>query len=146
MWPQIFLPYLKKAVALPIRSSALAWAVYVPASSVLTIGFTDGRQHSYSPVDADTVMGLAEAGSQGQYFNAVIRPLGTGRQLDNTNGECSRRELQKNTETEIVWTGMRRARLRGDRGLWPRGGKRGPPYPSCTNYYHYTKSGMIRPL
>lgn len=62
-------------IPLPINSSALDSAEYTPSTEELVVTFTDGSSYAYT-VDPATVTAFVAAPSQGQFFNANIRPLG----------------------------------------------------------------------
>jgi hypothetical protein len=61
-------------VDIPFRlsSSALTGGTYNPSTEELVLDLTDGTSHSYS-CDAQTVLGLLQAGSAGAYFNRFIK-------------------------------------------------------------------------
>jgi lysyl-tRNA synthetase class 2 len=54
-------------------SSVIHHFAYDPAARRLTITFQTGRRYVYRAVPPDIPAGLAQAASQGEYFNARIR-------------------------------------------------------------------------
>jgi hypothetical protein len=54
-------------------SSVIHHFVYDADASRLTITFQTGRRYVYRAVPPDVPAGLAQAASQGEYFNAHIR-------------------------------------------------------------------------
>lgn len=61
-------------IEIPLSSSALLGCTYDPKHQLLWIRFQSGERYLYQMVPADVVEALAQASSQGQYFNSVIRP------------------------------------------------------------------------
>ena len=63
----------RKMKRLPVSSSLVAYAGYVPEYKVLEIEFQDGRSYHYFGVPERIYKGLMEAESRGRYFNDHIR-------------------------------------------------------------------------
>jgi lysyl-tRNA synthetase, class II len=61
-------------IEIALNSSALLGCTYDPQHQLLWIRFRSGERYLYQMVPADIVEALAQASSQGQYFNSVIRP------------------------------------------------------------------------
>lgn len=57
----------------PLKSSNLAFASYLPATKVLTVDFKSGRRYTYQGVEQNVFNGLISAQSSGKYFDQNIR-------------------------------------------------------------------------
>ena len=58
---------------IPVTSTTIASAGYVPEEQVLELRFKSGENYSYFDVPAPVHAALLAAGSKGRYFNEAIR-------------------------------------------------------------------------
>lgn len=61
---------------IPVTSSNLKDVGYDSQTSILEIGFTNGRVYQYFDVPEDIYNGLMSASSHGRYFDAYIKKGG----------------------------------------------------------------------
>jgi hypothetical protein len=59
-------------------STAIASSQYDPNTQTLVVSFVKGGSFTYTNVPQALADGLRDAGSQGKYFNQVIRPMDPG--------------------------------------------------------------------